>query len=48
MYGNKVAEIVIPSNPKVLAKLEILNLGYNDVRAEGASGLQPAGDPQSL
>jgi GTPase SAR1 family protein len=31
MYGNKVAEIVVPRNPKVLSKLEILNLGYNDL-----------------
>jgi len=31
MYGNKVAEIVIPSNPKLLSKLETLNLGYNDL-----------------
>lgn len=31
MYGNKVAEIIIPSNPRLLSKLEILNLGYNDL-----------------
>lgn len=31
MYGNKVAEIVIPSNPKLMAKLEILDLGYNEL-----------------
>jgi Leucine-rich repeat (LRR) protein len=31
MYGNKVAEMVIPRNPRLLAKLEILNLGYNDL-----------------
>lgn len=31
MYGNKVAEIVIPRNPRLLSKLEILNLGYNDL-----------------
>ena len=31
MYGNKVAAVVIPSDPSVLSKLEILNLGYNDL-----------------
>jgi GTPase SAR1 family protein len=31
MYGNKVSVIVVPHNPKLLAKLEILNLGYNDL-----------------
>lgn len=31
MYGNKVAEIIIPVNPKILVKLEVLNLGYNDL-----------------
>jgi GTPase SAR1 family protein len=31
MYGNKVAEIVVPRNLKILSKLEILNLGYNDL-----------------
>ena len=31
MYGNKVAVITVPHNPKLLAKLEILNLGYNDL-----------------
>lgn len=31
MYGNKVAEIVVPRNPKLLSKLEVLNLGYNDL-----------------
>jgi hypothetical protein len=31
MYGNKVAEIIIPHNPTILTKLEILNLGYNDL-----------------
>lgn len=31
MYGNKVAEIIVPGNPKLLSKLEILNLGYNDL-----------------
>lgn len=31
MYGNKVGMIVIPSNPKHLAKLEWLDLGYNDI-----------------
>lgn len=31
MYGNKVAEIIIPHNTTVLSKLEILNLGYNDL-----------------
>jgi Leucine Rich repeat len=31
MYGNKVAEIIIPTNPKVLSKLETLDLGYNDI-----------------
>jgi GTPase SAR1 family protein len=31
MYGNKVSEIIIPRNPKLLTKLETLNLGYNDL-----------------
>jgi hypothetical protein len=31
MYGNKVAEIIIPHNPTILTKLETLNLGYNDL-----------------
>jgi len=31
MYGNKVSEIVVPRNSKLLSKLEILNLGYNDL-----------------
>jgi GTPase SAR1 family protein len=31
MYGNKVAVIVVPHNPKLLSKLETLNLGYNDL-----------------
>lgn len=31
MYGNKVSVIVVPHNPKLLAKLETLNLGYNDL-----------------
>jgi hypothetical protein len=31
MYGNKVAAIVVPSDPSVLSKLENLNLGYNDL-----------------
>ncbi|GKY97822.1 hypothetical protein MPSEU_000740300 [Mayamaea pseudoterrestris] len=31
LYGNKIAEIIIPANPKLLSKLEILNLGYNDL-----------------
>ena len=31
MYGNKVSDIIVPQNPKLLAKLELLNLGYNDL-----------------
>jgi Ras of Complex, Roc, domain of DAPkinase len=31
MYGNCVRVITIPTNPKVLAKLETLDLGYNDL-----------------
>jgi Leucine-rich repeat (LRR) protein len=31
MYGNKVSEIIIPINPKLLSKLETLDLGYNDI-----------------
>ena len=31
MYGNKVTAIVVPSNPKLLSKLETLDLGYNNV-----------------
>ena len=31
MYGNRVSEIVVPSNPKILSKLEKLDLGYNDL-----------------
>jgi Leucine-rich repeat (LRR) protein len=29
MYGNKVVEIVVPTNPTLLSKLETLDLGYN-------------------
>jgi GTPase SAR1 family protein len=31
MYGNKVAAVVIPHDQTLLSKLEILNLGYNDL-----------------
>jgi Leucine-rich repeat (LRR) protein len=31
MYGNSVSVIVVPTNPKILSKLEILDLGYNDI-----------------
>ena len=31
MYGNKVAAVVIPHDQSVLSKLEVLNLGYNDL-----------------
>jgi GTPase SAR1 family protein len=31
MYGNKLTEITIPRKPGLLSKLEILNLGYNDL-----------------
>ena len=31
MYGNKVAEIIVPQNPKVLSKIEKIDLGYNDL-----------------
>ena len=31
MFGNKVTEIVVPRNPRLLSKLEVLNLGYNDL-----------------
>jgi GTPase SAR1 family protein len=31
LYGNKVTVIVVPHNPKLLTKLETLNLGYNDL-----------------
>jgi hypothetical protein len=31
LYGNKIAEIIIPTNNKLLSKLEVLNLGYNDL-----------------
>eukprot|EP00546_Thalassionema_frauenfeldii_P001231 CAMPEP_0178932680 /NCGR_PEP_ID=MMETSP0786-20121207/22772_1 /TAXON_ID=186022 /ORGANISM="Thalassionema frauenfeldii, Strain CCMP 1798" /LENGTH=1673 /DNA_ID=CAMNT_0020610039 /DNA_START=172 /DNA_END=5190 /DNA_ORIENTATION=- len=31
MYGNKVTEIIIPRSFKALAKLEILDLGYNEI-----------------
>jgi GTPase SAR1 family protein len=31
MYGNKVSCIIVPQNPKILGRLETLNLGYNDV-----------------
>jgi GTPase SAR1 family protein len=31
MYGNKVAEIIIPPGRNFLSKLETLNLGYNDL-----------------
>ncbi len=31
MFGNKVSAIIIPHNPKLLARLETLDLGYNDL-----------------
>ena len=31
MYGNKVAAVIIPHDQSVLSKLEVLNLGYNDL-----------------
>lgn len=31
MYANKVAEIIIPTSPKLLSRLEKLDLGYNDL-----------------
>lgn len=31
MYGNKVSDIIVPQNPRLLSKLEVLNLGYNDL-----------------
>lgn len=31
MFGNKVSAIVIPHNPRLLARLETLDLGYNDL-----------------
>jgi GTPase SAR1 family protein len=31
LYGNKVSVIILPHNPKLLAKLDTLNLGYNDL-----------------
>lgn len=31
MYANKVAEIIIPPSPRLLSKLERLDLGYNDL-----------------
>ena len=31
MYGNKVSAIIVPLNPKLLSKLETLDLGYNNV-----------------
>jgi GTPase SAR1 family protein len=31
MYGNKVSEIVVPLNPKLLSKLETLDMGYNNI-----------------
>jgi len=31
MYGNKVVQITLPSNPQLLSKLETLDLGYNDL-----------------
>ncbi len=48
MYGNKVAEIIVPQNTGLLSKLETLNLGYNDLTylpdkagsAQGASNAQ--------
>lgn len=31
IYGNKVTVINVPHNPSLLSKLEVLNLGYNDI-----------------
>eukprot|EP00980_Cylindrotheca_fusiformis_P020082 scaffold7161_cov133-Cylindrotheca_fusiformis.AAC.5 len=31
MYGNKVSDIIVPQNPRLLSKLDVLNLGYNDL-----------------
>ena len=31
MDSNKVSYIVVPLNPKLLSKLETLDLGYNNV-----------------
>ena len=31
MFGNKISVIVVPHNHSLLSKLEILNLGYNDI-----------------
>jgi GTPase SAR1 family protein len=31
MYGNNVSVILVPTNPKILCKLEILDMGYNNV-----------------
>ena len=31
MFGNRVTELIIPRNSKLLTKLETLNLGYNDL-----------------
>lgn len=31
MYGNKVAAVIIPHDKSLLSKLEVLNLGYNDL-----------------
>jgi Leucine-rich repeat (LRR) protein len=31
MYGNKLESIIVPQSPGILYKLEILNLGYNDL-----------------
>ena len=31
MFGNKITAIIIPHNPKLLSRLETLNLGYNDI-----------------
>jgi Leucine Rich repeats (2 copies) len=31
MYGNKVAQIALPTNAKLLSNLVYLDLGYNDV-----------------
>ena len=31
MFGNKVSAIIIPHNPKLLARLDTLDLGYNDL-----------------
>jgi GTPase SAR1 family protein len=31
LYGNKIAEIVVPHDPTLLSKLDVLNMGYNDL-----------------